>query len=57
MKIICVAVRGDTANEDNDLDLDPAEGDKGFDENPGSVALLVRLGEFELYTAGRPDFE
>lgn len=52
VKIICVAVGGDTANNDNDLDLDPAEGDKGFDENPGSVALLVRLGEFELYTAG-----
>ena len=52
VEIVCVAVRGDTADEDHQLALEPAGKDEGFDENPGSVALIVRLGEFELYTAG-----
>ena len=52
VEILCVAVRGDTAGADHDLDRNPQGASKSFDENPGSIALLVRLGEFELYTAG-----
>lgn len=53
VEIECVAVRGDTAGADHDVaGLDPATGTSNFDENPGSVALVVRLGEFEFFTAG-----
>jgi hypothetical protein len=52
VEIRCVAVRGDTEGTANDLALDPATGGANFDENPGSIALLIRLGEFEFYTAG-----
>ena len=52
IEIRCVAVRGDTAGTAHDLDLDPAGKTESFDENPGSIALLIRLGEFEFYTAG-----
>ena len=52
IEIHCVAVRRDTAGTAHDLDLDPAGKDGSFDENPGSIALLVRLGDFEFYTAG-----
>jgi beta-lactamase superfamily II metal-dependent hydrolase len=45
-----VAVRGDTKGTAHDLELDPAQA--SINENPGSVAVLVTLGEFELYTAG-----
>lgn len=50
-KIRCLAVRGDTngtANDDNTLDPSISE----IDENPGSITLLVTLGDFEFYTAG-----
>jgi len=50
VKIRCVAVKGDTKGNNYDLDLDPSSED--INENPGSIALLVRLGEFEFYTAG-----
>ncbi len=52
VEIRCVSVRGDTKGDGHDFDLDPANGGSSFDENPGSIALLVRLGEFEFYTAG-----
>ncbi len=45
-----VSVRGDTRGTQHDLDLDPS--DEDIDENPGSIALLITLGGFELYTAG-----
>ena len=45
-----MAVRGDTKGTESDLDLDPA--DTHIDENPGSIALLIQLGDFEFYTAG-----
>jgi len=50
VEIRCVAVRGDTEGNSHDHDLDPSN--KDIDENPGSIALLIRLGEFEFYTAG-----
>ena len=49
-RIRCVSVRGDTRGSAHDLPLDPSEDD--INENPGSIALLVTLGEFEFYTAG-----
>ena len=51
VEIHCVAACGDTAGDEHDLDLDPANPSVD-DENPGSIALLVKLGEFEFYTAG-----
>jgi competence protein ComEC len=50
VEIRCVGVGGDTAGDEHDLTLDPS--DPKFDGNPGSIALLIRFGEFELYTAG-----
>lgn len=50
VEIKCVSVRGDTEGTTYDLGLDPSKED--IDENPGSIALLVRLGDFEFYTAG-----
>lgn len=48
-----LAVSGDTYGTANDIDLDPStHANTRFDENCGSIALLVRLGQFELYTAG-----
>ena len=52
VEIRCVAVRGDTEGIDYDENLDPATASVNFNENPGSIALLVRLGKFEFYTAG-----
>lgn len=52
VEIRCVAVRGDTEGNAEDLSLDPSTGGNSFDENPGSIAILIRLGEFEFYTAG-----
>lgn len=52
VEVLCVAVRGDTEGTAHDQDLDPESATGEPDENPGSVALLVRLGEFEFYTAG-----
>ena len=52
VRIRCVSVRGDTKGDDHDRDFDPAGKTKSFDENPGSIALLVLLNEFEFYTAG-----
>lgn len=49
-RIRCVSVRGDTAGTAYDLPLDPSQ--RHVDENPGSVALLVTIGEFEFYSAG-----
>lgn len=50
-KIRCLAVRGDTKGTAHDDDtLDPST--SKIDENPGSIALLVTLGDFEFYTAG-----
>lgn len=49
-RIRVIGVRGDTEGTAHDLDLDPIAAD--IDENPGSIALLVTLGEFEFYTAG-----
>ena len=52
VKILCVLVRGDTKGGKYDINLDLASANyTDFDENPGSIALLVRLGEFEFYTA------
>ena len=46
-----LSVRGDTRGSAYDLEgLDPSRSE--IDENPGSIALLVSLGDFELYTAG-----
>lgn len=45
-----VSVRGDTKGTAQDIGLDPTQAD--IDENPGSVAVVVTLGEFEFYTAG-----
>ena len=50
VKIEVLSVRGDTAGANNDLNLDPST--SAINENPGSIALLVSLGEFEFYTAG-----
>ncbi len=50
VEIRCVSVRGDTEGNDDDLDLDPSSAD--INENPGSIALLIRYGEFEFYAAG-----
>jgi competence protein ComEC len=49
-RVRVLSVRGDTRGSDNDVDLDPSAA--SIDENPGSIALLVSLGDFELYTAG-----
>lgn len=49
-KIRCVAVRGDTKGTAHDQDLDPSAAN--INENPGSIALLITLGDFEFYTAG-----
>lgn len=51
-KIMCVGARGDTKGSEYDNDLDPSCEGGNFDENPGSLALLITLGEFEFYTAG-----
>lgn len=48
--IKCLSARGDTKGSAHDIDLDPSN--KDIDENPGSIALLVQLGDFEFYTAG-----
>lgn len=50
VEIKCVSVRGDTEGKEFDLDLHPSKSKSN--ENPGSIALLVRLGNFEFYTAG-----
>lgn len=52
IEIRTVSVRGDTEGTTHDDDLDPENKGSSFDENPGSIALLIRLGEFEFYTAG-----
>jgi len=52
VEILCVSVRGDTKGNSHDIDLDPSDKPVSFDENPGSIALIIRLGEFEFYTAG-----
>ena len=46
----CLSARGDTKGSEHDHDLDPSK--KKLNENPGSVALLISLGEFEFYSAG-----
>jgi competence protein ComEC len=50
VEVRCVSVRGDTKGSDHDEDHDPSADE--INENPGSVALVVRLGEFEFYSAG-----
>ncbi len=50
-RVRCVSVRGDTKGRAyDDPNCDPVSSD--VDENPGSIALLVTLGDFEFYTAG-----
>jgi len=50
-KIRCVSARGDTRGSNHDLpNRDPSVAK--IDENPGSIALYITLGEFEFYTAG-----
>jgi hypothetical protein len=52
-RIRVLAANGNTYGRAHDIDLDPAtRGHGDFDENCGSIALLIRLGQFELYTAG-----
>jgi hypothetical protein len=52
-KIRILSARGDTKGTEDDIALDPEDGADFHDnENPGSIALLVTLGEFEFYTAG-----
>ena len=46
--ICVVSVRGDTEGEVHDVDRDLTNAGSWFDENPGSIALVVRLGDFEL---------
>jgi hypothetical protein len=50
VEIRCVAVSGDTEGTSHDHNLDLTS--QNINENPGSIALLIRLGEFEFYTAG-----
>lgn len=52
IEIKCVGVRGDTKGTDFDIDLDPSDKSGNFDENPGCISLVFRMGEFEFYTAG-----
>ena len=53
VNIRCVSVRGNTKGSINDFQLDPSKtSDKKFNENPGSVALLIKYKDFEFYTAG-----
>ena len=52
IKLHCVAVRGDTKGRESDIDRDPRNATGSFDENPGSIALVIQLGDFEFYTAG-----
>ena len=49
-KIKCVSARGDTKGNSHDVDIDPLN--DNHDENAGSIALLITLGNFEFYTAG-----
>lgn len=53
-EIRLLAIAGDTYGTAEDVDLDPSTrpASREFDENCGSLALLVRLGQFELYLAG-----
>ncbi len=46
----CLSARGDTKGSAHDHDLDPSK--KKINENPGSIALLISMGEFEFYSAG-----
>lgn len=51
VSIQILAVNGDTVGDAHDIDgLDPSKDD--IDENPGSLIMLVSLGEFEYLTTG-----
>ena len=50
IEIRVLSVRGDTEGTANDIDR--SIDDQNRNENPGSIALLIRLDEFEFYTAG-----
>lgn len=45
-----VSVCGHTRGQGHDIDLDPSK--RRLDENPGSIIMLVRYGEFEFLTTG-----
>lgn len=48
-----LSVAGDTYRTSWDVDLDPSTRSRvDFDENCGSIALLVRLGQFEMFLGG-----
>ncbi len=50
-RVKCLSARGDTKGSAFDFsNLDPAS--DTVDENPGSVAIIITLGDFEFYTAG-----
>jgi beta-lactamase superfamily II metal-dependent hydrolase len=52
-ELTILSVRGDTRGEEHDIDRDPSREDREhFDENPGSIILLVKLGAFEFLTGG-----
>ncbi len=50
VEVHCVSARGDTKGQGHDWALDPSVAK--INENPGCIALVIRLGEFEFYTAG-----
>jgi len=51
IEIFVLSVRGDTEGAGHDIaNLDPSSGE--IDENPGSIALLIRYGDFEYLTCG-----
>lgn len=52
VSITILSAKGNTRGEKHDLPLDPSGASSKFDENPGSIALLVKLGDFEFLTAG-----
>lgn len=52
LEITVVSARGDTIGSRHDQNLDPSGQGHGFNENPGSIALLISYGNFQFYTAG-----
>jgi hypothetical protein len=52
VEIRCLGARGKAPGGAHDLDLNPVGKAADFDERPGSIALLIRFGEFELFAAG-----
>jgi len=50
VQLLVISVNGNTFGRDHDLPLDPSQ--KKINENPGSLALSVRLKDFEYLTCG-----